>query len=151
MGDIPGLCNIQESAICAMETFFFLERDSIRVIISSSEDFTSGAGSDRLNHSVSVRRVVVPAGRANAPPAMGLQGISLPSALPQQPTKMQQIEIVEKGLWGIPYAEFFACGVHFTFFFAVDEIIVILHTDKLCPSIFLSDVLETQELVGIHG
>ena len=50
----------------------------------------------------------------------------------------------------LPDACFLAIGKHFSFFFTITKVVVVLHADKLGPPILLSDMLKSEELVSVH-
>ena len=50
----------------------------------------------------------------------------------------------------IPDSQFPTSGNHFSLFFTIDQAVLILHRNKLCPTVFVGNVLESDKLISKH-
>ena len=116
-----------------MEIPFFFASASTRSMISFSDSLEEMTW-DRI-WSVSALREVTPRGFARAPLAIGDQGMTLQSA---------------REKYDVPHAKLFTRRKHFSFFFSINKIVIVLHADELGPTVFLGYVLHSKKLICMH-
>ena len=78
----------------------------------------------------------------------------LPLAARRRPESLQrpcQVPAAQRRPRDQPDPRSVAEGVHLALLFAVEQVVVVLHTDELCPAVLLSGVLEQRELPGPHA
>lgn len=144
---IPSLLNIHAVASWAIEIPFFLAIASTRSIISISESRGLSVIMLRRIPSVSARTEVALRGLARAPRAIGDHGMTL---LVSRRNQEKNNNAGERWFEAIPYAELLAGREHFSFLLAIDEVIIILHTDEFGPAVFLGYMLHPEELIRMH-